>query len=765
MYRILCDGKIFYHPLLKDYQITDGVCEMELNKAGTLTLTVPEENLHYSFPKLRTSIITLYDDDELLFRGVPYSPSRDLFLNSELTVVGELFFFNDSIQLPFQEFFGPVETLFRKAIEYHNTQVDSWKQFKVGKVTVKNDTASGDIVRSSDHAMNTWEFIQEKFLKPLGGYLHVRDEIDGIYIDYLSDLNYQGNQEVKQCINLIDAEEVVNSDELATVLVPYGARIKDSEGNETDERVTIESVNSGKLGVENAKAIETYGRITKTVTYDDITEPLNLKKAAERDLALSIVSKTLEVKAADLSKAAQDSDVKIQSFRVGHKVPVKIDRMGINQRMLIKHLTLDLFAPESTVLQIGNTAKDFTSMFTNFDKPPKPKDGKDGKNGTNGKPGPAGPQGPPGKDGADGQPGKDGDVGPQGPQGLQGLQGEKGEDGISLTSIDVEYAQSSSYTTAPTTGWQTTAPTWTSDKYIWTRNKTVLSNGTTNYSKAICVTGQAGQNGLDGKPGATGPQGPPGKDGATGQPGKDGSIGPQGPQGVPGKPGEKGQSITSITEEYYLSTSKTAQTGGSWATTPPTWESGKYIWTRSKLVYANPAKIEYTTPICSSEWEAANKVQENLEQVKTDFFSNIEQTEQSIIQTVSQAHYSKEETERLINSLSSTMTQNAAGFEMRFNQLKAEVDKANGTIVEQNKYIKFANGEIIIGIEGCPLVAVHTNKALEFRYKGAVVGKFTSEGLYTRNVNVENRINMFGKWSIGPGQNSNLNIKWIGGGK
>ena len=38
--------------------------------------------------------------------------------------------------------------------------------------------------------------------------------------------------------------------------------------------------------------------------------------------------------------------------------------------------------------------------------------------------------------------------------------------------------------------------------------------------------------------------------------------------------GATGTGITSITEEYYLSTSKTTQTGGSWVTTPPAWVEG-----------------------------------------------------------------------------------------------------------------------------------------------------------------------------------------------
>lgn len=81
-----------------------------------------------------------------------------------------------------------------------------------------------------------------------------------------------------------------------------------------------------------------------------------------------------------------------------------------------------------------------------------------------------------------------------------------------------------------------------------------------------------------------------------------------GPKGDKGDTGADGQGISSITIEFYLSTSKTAQTGGSWTTTQPTWSAGKYLWTRQKIVYKNPASTVYTTPQCDSSWEAVNEV-------------------------------------------------------------------------------------------------------------------------------------------------------------
>lgn len=40
-------------------------------------------------------------------------------------------------------------------------------------------------------------------------------------------------------------------------------------------------------------------------------------------------------------------------------------------------------------------------------------------------------------------------------------------------------------------------------------------------------------------------------------------------------------SLTSVDVEYYLSTSQTSLSGGSWSTTAPTWVNGKYMWSRT----------------------------------------------------------------------------------------------------------------------------------------------------------------------------------------
>lgn len=135
----------------------------------------------------------------------------------------------------------------------------------------------------------------------------------------------------------------------------------------------------------------------------------------------------------------------------------------------------------------------------------------------------------------------------------------------SMTGVRVEYALSTSSTTAPTSGWSTTAPAWQSGRYMWQRTVTTLGDGTSKTTAATCITGATGQ---------TGPT------------------------------GATGNGAKSITPEYYLSTSATTQKGGSWSPNM-TWSSGKYLWTRSKCVWTNGTTTT-TTPVLADALNNAN---------------------------------------------------------------------------------------------------------------------------------------------------------------
>lgn len=148
-----------------------------------------------------------------------------------------------------------------------------------------------------------------------------------------------------------------------------------------------------------------------------------------------------------------------------------------------------------------------------------------------------------------------------------------------ITSIAVEYALSDSTTTEPKTGWSTTAPKWQEGKYMWQRTVTTYEDGVVITGKAVCISGATGQQGVS---------------------------------GVNGKDGVKGVGISKVETQYYLSTSKTAQTGGFWKNTQDVWKEGTYYWIRTKITYDNN-NIEYTTPILN---EDTNSLREAVTTIK-----------------------------------------------------------------------------------------------------------------------------------------------------
>ncbi|WP_249665615.1 phage tail spike protein [Enterococcus gallinarum] len=140
----------------------------------------------------------------------------------------------------------------------------------------------------------------------------------------------------------------------------------------------------------------------------------------------------------------------------------------------------------------------------------------------------------------------------------------------SVKSSSVSYAVGTSGMIAPTSGWQSTIPSVSATQYLWTRTVFTLQDNSTTTSYSVS------------------------KQGAKGDKGDTGAMGPQGSPGANGTPGQNAPTITSVREQFYLSTSNTTQTGGSWLNTIPTWSSGKYYWTRVVTTYSDSSTTTST---------------------------------------------------------------------------------------------------------------------------------------------------------------------------
>lgn len=137
----------------------------------------------------------------------------------------------------------------------------------------------------------------------------------------------------------------------------------------------------------------------------------------------------------------------------------------------------------------------------------------------------------------------------------------------------VEYALGSSSQTPPTDGWSTSSPQWEEGKYVWQRIGVKYADSTVEYEDPICIQGAKGD---------------------------------KGDKGDDGSNGTDGVGVDDYYTEYYLSTSNTTQSGGSWTTQQPEWIENHYIWIRTKITYTNGV-IETTEAILAQSINKANE--------------------------------------------------------------------------------------------------------------------------------------------------------------
>ena len=104
-------------------------------------------------------------------------------------------------------------------------------------------------------------------------------------------------------------------------------------------------------------------------------------------------------------------------------------------------------------------------------------------------------------------------------------------DSITIQTIITEYYLSESRTELIGGTWTKTPPTATANKYIWTKNIYTYTDGRTEESKPVSISGDKGEPGPQGEPGTQGPKGDTGPQGAQGPKGDTGAQGTQGPKG------------------------------------------------------------------------------------------------------------------------------------------------------------------------------------------------------------------------------------------
>lgn len=343
MIQIFADGTLTYDSRLDDYNLLGLTVTTGLNKGGTAEIIMPPGHPAYDRYTSFKTIVEIYRDGSLKFRGRVLYPADDFHNRRTIVCEGEKCFFQDAVARPYLFQDSPA-AVFAALIENYNSQVDAAKQFKVGTVTV---TDANDYVRMESESATPLSEAIDKLLERCGGYIvFTTDPSDNKRVaNWYASLGYHSNQVIEFGENLLSFSRSGANTELATIIIPYGAK-----DEETGEVLTIESVNDGLDYIEDTEAIAIRGRITKAVTWDDVTVPANLLRKARDYLAQSrYIITSLELSALDLSYM----DKNIDDYQVGDTIRVRSKPHQVDEDFQLTERSEDLLNPRNNSITLG----------------------------------------------------------------------------------------------------------------------------------------------------------------------------------------------------------------------------------------------------------------------------------------------------------------------------------------------------------------------------------------------------------------------------
>lgn len=353
MYRVYCNDSPLYDLRDEDLVLISPIVKIGENTAGSFEFSILPKHPHYEEVNELISVITAYDGDEEIFCGRVVEITKDLYNRKKVICEGELAYFNDSIQRPAKYQGLTVRGYLETLVNIHNQQVKNQgidKTFKVGAVTVQD---KNDYVYKYTNWESTLEVIKKDLLKTYGGYLRIRKENGVRYIDYLADYPNTNTQVIEFGSNLLDFTHDMVASDIVTAVIPLGARLEDvTEVEGLDAYLTIKDVNGGVDYVYSQEAVKTYGRIFKTVKWDDVHVADNLLRKGKEYLSdIQFAQITLTVSAVDLHMLHVD----MERIKVLDEIRVTSSPNGLDRFFPVSEMTIYLDKPSNNKLTLGTS--------------------------------------------------------------------------------------------------------------------------------------------------------------------------------------------------------------------------------------------------------------------------------------------------------------------------------------------------------------------------------------------------------------------------
>ena len=714
-------------------KITNGKIKEEINAIPSFSFSIYPNNAGYQLLTPFYTKVEVNDEkhQHIAFDGrvLVVEPSMDSsgLILKRVTCEGKLAYLNDTIQ----EYCVPknwtTKGLLQQILKVHNARVDVSKVINLGNVQAVD---ANDNIYVGIQYDSSWKTLVEKLVKKSGGEFQFRNVNGTLYLDYLKQIGEEKSTSIVLAKNMQSITQKIDSSSLITRLYPYGAKIKakDESGNEkeTEERLSISSVNGGKPYVEDAEYLSRYGVVETTQFWDDVNSLEILKSKGVAWLKENNrITVSYEIDAFDLSLIDVDSD----ELTVGNIYPVRNELLDIDEKLRVISRTIDVIEPHKTTLEFGSKKQTLTNMQTsinqyvvetveknvkanaeitqsNIDNTRKyaaeiTEDAKSTvvkmvestndelketklKVKSNG-------------------------------SAIEAMQKNVDSfDGSQLSGNKIYYLQTS-VTGEPSkesTKWSTVRPASISGQHMWMMAADVLKNGTEIKHTPVDLTGQPGEagRGIVGNPkityqgSASGTNVPNGEwleeppllsDGmylwikkTTSY--SDGTSSDEYAVTKNGNTGSVGVGIKDDPiREYYLSTSKTELNGGEWSDIKPQVINDKFIWTRYKITYTD-LHVGYTSPSYDDAldrlYEVSYSNKSAIEQLSNSVNLSVQETtaikkslqatndDLHALEAQTQQYATKAELQLTKDSISQTLTEEIDGKTAVLKQIKLQSD-------------------------------------------------------------------------------------------
>lgn len=731
MYQLKYKNYILYDPRLADEKliVRDPSVKLAVSKAGKMSFTVDAEHPYLSNLRRMSGLVELLDGNFPIYRGRITSDIKDFYGAHKIETEGIMAVLNDSIIPPFNFPEDFTEDASYKAAAASGNVVEFFFRWILSQhnaqVTAEQQIKPGVVTVSDPNNYITRSSEEYATAMTTISDKLLKSSLGGnLLIRYEDDGNYLDYYAALPLTNTQTVEFAENLLDLYSET--DGADIYTAILPEGKDGLTIGNLPDGDLTDDLVKSGKIIYSKSGVATYGRITRHIKWDDVTVDTNLLAKAKAALADNGLSMPETITCKAVDlgwqegIQHFRVGRMTALVSTPHGYSASYPLMELAPDILDPGNTQITLGATRRTFTGSQIDAVRKAEESAGQVRTDLNKKIEDIELTPGPPGPSGAD------------------------GKDGTNGLSVWITYHDGTATPAKPTgdgtqNGWHTDL----TGAVVWLSQKVAASASSGTWGTPVRIVG------ADGKPGTN---------------------------------GDDGVSVTSTDVEYYLSTSETELSGGTWQPAAPTITDGTYLWSRTKITYSN-GQTAYTGAYCISK--AMTESAEPIVSATRKAVTNLTQDVDSFKATVSETYTEKSNFNEFKQKTESDLTANSTAIEQRYTEIKTveqQVIGVDGKVTDvQKKVIETAGyirtGKVAEDESGNPIYGVKigqtdtagnynafaqftAGRISFFDETGKEISHFAGKDFYIDSGIIVQNLNL-GGYELR--RNKGLGFKWIGG--